>query len=403
MSIFSYKAIDETGIEVKGVIEAETAEQAGSILAAKGYIPSRIAAEKTKTKGSAGKGGRIQISDIILFTKQFRTMMLAGVPIIRLLQVLEVQTQNRKLRQIIARISEDIKQGLTLTDAMEKHEKTFSPLYISMIRAGEISGTIPEILDRLVAIIEHEHKIKSDIKAALQYPIIVIIALGIAFFILLTFVIPKFAAIFKTAGIPLPLPTKIAIGMYQFLFNYWYLLIGGLILAIVSLVLYVRTSQGRYVWHAFLLKIPLLGPLFLKAAMSRFASIFAILQASGVNVMTTMEILTGTIGNDAIAREFQKVQQRIEEGHGISAPLKSAKYFTPMVIDMVAIGEESGNMEDMLRSVSTHYDEEVAYAVKALSDAIGPILTVGLAVVVLFFALAIFMPMWDLTKMVRPK
>ncbi len=320
---------------------------------------------------------------------------------LNLLQVLENQTQNLKLKKVAASMAQDIRQGSTLYDAFRKHPKVFPDLYCSMVRAGESSGALPNVFERLIYIIEHEHKVKSDIKSALQYPMVVVVTLVIAFFVLLTFVIPKFVGIFESAGIELPLPTKICILMYNFLVNYWYLCIGGLVAGILALVYYFRTKQGKYVRDSFMLKIPIFGPVFLKAAMSRFASIFAILQSSGVRVLDAITILSGTIGNTAISREFERIRDRLEEGRGISSPLSSAKYFTPMVINMVAIGEESGNLDDMLREVSTHYDDEVEYAVKQLSGAIGPILIVGLAAVVGFFAMSIFLPMWDLTKMVR--
>ena len=406
MANFSYQAMNETGTNVSGTIEAESLDMAESILLSKGYIPFKVI-PAVKAGGSSflekikESLAAVKISDLILFTKQFRSMMHAGIPIIRLLQVLEHQTQNKVLKKVVVVISQDIKSGSTLYESMKKHPTIFSPLYLSMINAGEISGTLPEILERLIDIIEHEAKIKSDIKSALQYPKIVLIALGIAFFVLLTFVIPKFVTVFATARIELPLPTKIAMFMYQALSKYWYILIGIVVGLIISFRLYFKTAQGSYVRDAFMLKVPLFGPLFQKAAMSRFASIFAILQGSGVPVMQTMEVLTGTIGNVAISREFDRIRTRVEEGHGISGPLSTAKYFTPMVVDMVAIGEESGNIEDMLKQVALHYDDEVNYAVKSLSDAIGPILIVGLAGVVGFFALAIFMPMWDLTKMVK--
>jgi type II secretory pathway component PulF len=407
MANFSYEAINENGLNVKGTVEADSVETAENLLSSKGYIPTRVAA----ASGAAPSGSlfakikeslsAVKIGDLILFTKQFRSMMQAGVPILRLLQVLENQTENKILKGVVTWMSQDIKAGLTLYESMKRHPAVFSPLYLSMIRAGEISGTVPDILARLIDIIEHEAKIKSDIKSALQYPFIVLIALGIAFFVLLTFVIPKFVSIFAKAGLTLPLPTKIAMLMYQALINYWYLLIGGTVGGIIALHFYLKTPAGRYTKDMLILKLPLFGPLFQKAAMSRFASIFTILQASGVPVIQAMEILSGTIGNAAISREFDKVRERIQEGQGIAGPLGAAKYFTPMVVDMVAIGEESGNMEDMLRQVSIHYDDEVGYTVKRLSDMIGPILIVGLAAVVGFFAMAIFLPMWDLTKMVK--
>jgi type II secretory pathway component PulF len=407
MANFSYQAINENGTNITGTIEAESVEMAEGLLAGKGYIPTRISAAAEKSSGGSifsrikENMSAVKITDLILFTKQFRSMMQAGVPIIRLLQVLENQTEHKILKEVVAQISRDIRSGSTLYESMKRHPAIFSPLYLSMINAGEISGTIPDILARLIDIIEHEAKIKSDIKSALQYPIIVLIALGVAFFVLLTFVIPKFVTIFAKAGLTLPVPTKIAMLMYQGLANYWYILIGGTIGGIIALRLYLKTPPGQYTKDTLIMKIPLFGPLFQKAAMSRFASIFAILQASGVPVMQAMEVLSGTIGNVAISREFDKVRERIQEGQGIAAPLGAAKFFTPMVVDMVAIGEESGNIEDMLRQISIHYDDEVSYAVKRLSDSIGPILMVGLAAVVGFFALAIFLPMWDLTKMVK--
>ena len=406
MANYVYSAINEMGKTVSDSIEAESEEMVNTMLAARNLIPVRIVQQEKSDFNlsslmSLRFGGSVKTKDLILFTKQFRSMMQAGVPIIRLMQVLENQTQDKTLKNVVTGIGNDIKDGLTLTAAMKKYPSIFSPLYISMINAGEVSGSVPEILERLIDIVEHEAKIKADIKSALQYPMIVLIALVIAFVVLLTFVVPKFVDIFAKAGITLPLPTKIAMLMYQGLSNYWYILLGGIIVTVVILRYYFKTVAGRYALDTFLLKMPLFGPLFQKAAMSRFASIFAIMQASGVPVMKTMEVVSDTIGNTAISREFDNVRDQIQEGKGISVPLRQAKHFTPMVVDMVAIGEESGNIEDMMRQVSLHYDDEVNYAVKGLSDAIGPILMVGLAAVVGFFALAIFLPMWDLTKMVK--
>ena len=406
MPSFSYKAISENGTTVEGSLEADSLSVAESILAARGYIPTKVVAAGNKSDGSLWtiikkQLGKLEPKDLILFTKQFRSMLQAGVPVVRLLQVLESQSENKVLKMVIAQIAQDIKQGSTLYEALEKHPTIFSSLYRSMVRAGEISGALPEVLARLVYIIEHETKIRSDIKSALQYPKMVLIALGGAFVVLLTFVIPKFVTIFAKVGLELPLPTKIAMLLYQFLVGYWYLLIALIAGGFFALRAYFKTPLGGFFKDALLLKMPLFGPLFNKAALSRFASIFAILHSSGVPVITSMSILAGTIGNAAIAKEFERVREKMEEGQGIAVPLRSAKYFTPMVVDMIAIGEETGNIEEMLREITVHYDDEVAYAVKGLSDAIGPILIVGLAAVVGFFALAIFLPMWDMTKMVK--
>ena len=403
MPLFNYRALNESGNKVSGTLDAQTVEEATSILVARGLIPEKISLSERGGEGSASAimalFDRVKVADLIIFTKQFRSMLSAGVPILRLLQVLEAQTESRVLRKAIANIIIEIRQGATLSESMEKYPKIFSPLYCAMIKAGEMSGNVPGVLDRLIYIIEHETKVKSDIKAALRYPFIVVIALSIAFIILLTFVVPKFVGLFKSTGLELPLPTQIAMLLHAFLVNYWFFILAVVLLIITAMVLYFRTPQGRFVRDSFFLELPIIGQVFKKAALSRFASIFAILQSSGVPVMQALSILSETIGNEAIARAFENLRERIEEGAGISAPLKSSKYFTPMVVDMIAIGEESGNLDEMLREISKHYDDEVEYAVKGMSDAIGPILIVGLAVVVGFFALAIFMPMWDLTKL----
>jgi type IV pilus assembly protein PilC len=406
MATYRYNAIDETGNSLSGTLDAESVQNANAILGARGLIPTEIREDKEgggeslMDKINAMIGG-VKIRDLILFTKQFRSMLNAGVPIIRVLQVLETQTESDVLRRAVTAILAEVRQGSTLSDAFAKHPKIFSHLYCSMVRAGEMSGSVPSVLDRLIYIIEHEAKIKADIKSALQYPIMVLIALGIAFFVLLTFVIPQFTAMFTKTGLELPLPTKIAILMNAYLKNYWYVILGILFAVIFGLRQYFKTQNGKFVRDSFLLSIPVLGPLMQKAAMSRFSSIFAILQTSGVSVMQSLTILSDTIGNAAIANSFDHIKTKIEQGSGIAAPMKTAKYFPPMVIDMIAIGEESGNIDEMLREISKHYDEEVEYAVKALSEAIGPILIVGLAAVIGFFALAIYMPMWDMTKMVK--
>jgi len=408
MPKFSYEAITDSGAALSGVIEAETLEMANTLLATRGYIPSRVRKISEKGIGRSlafsplqSRLTAVKATELILFTKQFRTMFKAGVPIMRIFEVLGYQAQNPKLKRIITGITSEIQEGATFSDALAKHPDTFTPLYRSMIKAGETSGNIPEVLERMIYILEHEHKIRSDIRSAMQYPMIVLIALGIAFFVLLTFVIPRFVTIFSRAGLDLPWPTRVCMVLYTVLSNYWYICLAVVVVGIVGLRMYFKTPQGRYVRDAFILRLPLVGPLFIRAAMSRFASIFSILQSSGVPVMTSLQILSGTIGNSAIAKEFDRVRDRVEEGRGISGPLNVAKYFTPMVIQMVSIGEESGQLDEMLRAVSTHYDDEVAYSVQRLSEAVGPILVVGLAAVVGFFALAIFLPMWDLTQVAR--
>ncbi len=406
MAKFSYHAITDAGRTTSGEIEADSVEKAGSLLAAQGYIPTKL-----RVKRSAGSSAQlrsvldflspVKTPELILFTKQFNTLIRAGVPMLSLLKVLEEQTEHPGLRRILDTIHEDIKEGASLYEAFRRHPKVFTTLYCDMLRAGEASDSLNEVLDRLIYIIEHEYKVKSDIKSAMMYPIIVVGFLFVAFMVLLTAVIPRFVGVFKGAGLKLPLPTQICLLMHEFLISYWYIAICILVVGIGALYFYLKTDQGKYTFYAAVMKLPLVGPLFKKSAISRFASIFAILQSSGVDILQTMDILSDTLGNAAISRELEGIKDRLAEGRGIADPLRSTKFFTPMLINMVAIGEESGSLEDLLQDVASHYDTEVEYAMKKLSDAIGPILTIGLAAVVGFFALAIFLPMWDLTLMVK--
>ncbi|MBT4365451.1 MAG: type II secretion system F family protein [Desulfobacterales bacterium] len=406
MSNYSYKALDGNGENKKGTIDADSPEHATNLLSTRGLIPLKI----TELRGSSkdeGVGGfaalisSVKHQELIIFTKQFRTMFRSGVPMLKLLDVLAKQTENPKLNNVITSMSQDIEEGASLYEAFLKHPKIFNALYCGMIKAGEASGSLNDVLERLIYIIEHESKIKSDIKSALQYPVIVVFFLTIAFFILLTQVIPKFSKIFKSAGLEIPLPTKISLELYNFLSGNWIIIICTSIIVITAAIFYLKTYRGQYLKDKLFLKLPVLGPLLVKAAMSRFASIFSILQVSGVSGRDSFGILEGTIGNTAIASEFKQINEQLEEGHGIAKPLGNAEYFTPIVINMVAIGEESGNLDEMLSEISSHYDFEVEYAVNSLSEIIGPVLVVGLAFVVGFFALAIFLPMWDMMQVVN--
>ncbi|MFO8032550.1 MAG: type II secretion system F family protein [Desulfohalobiaceae bacterium] len=403
---YNYKAIDDTGSTVSGSIEAESPYEAQEKLASQGYIPQKVSSASGSSFYSL-KGleerlnlmlATVKTPELILFTKQLRTLFNAGINITNLLQILEQQTDNLKLKKVAAAIGQDIQSGISLSEAFAKHPKIFSNLYCSMIQAGEDSGRLGEVLDRLVYLLQHEHKVRSDIKSVTRYPKIVLGAMFIAFLFLLTFILPQFIEIFEDAGVALPLPTRINIALYEFIIGYWPVLLGGIVLAIVGVRLYLKTAAGQFHKDWLILKLPIIGPVFQKGAMARFANIFSILQASGVSVLNTLSVLSGTIGNAAISREFVKIQDQLREGKGISEPLKSARYFTPMVVNMVAVGEESGNLDEMLSEISSHYDDEVDFAVKRMADNLGPALIAALAVLVGFFAASVFLPMWDLAK-----
>lgn len=404
MPTFAYQAINEKGETLKGLIEAESAEVATDLLTGRGVLPSRIQ-ERSRSRESRSFPvlerwfNHIPTADLILFTKQFSTLFRAGVPMMSMLDILAAQTENPRLEKVITTMHQAIKEGAQLYDAFRQHPGVFPPLYCAMIHAGEVSGSLPKVMERLKYILAHEQKVRSDIRSAMFYPAFVLGLLVVAFIILLAFVLPKFVTILSRSGVALPLPTQIAMGLYQFMTVYGGFILAGALIAVLATGFYLRTDQGRFTRDYMLIKAPIIGPVVVKSAMSRFSSIFSILQSSGIAILEAMTILSATIGNAAISREFDRIRELLEEGRGIAAPLKKARYFTPMVVNMVAVGEESGNLDEMLEEVAAHYDEELEYAIKKMTSAIGPILIISLAVMVGFFAVAIFMPIADLTKM----
>jgi type IV pilus assembly protein PilC len=393
MPYYKYAAITSDGGSATGVVEAMSLEAAQDSLAARGLMPTSVS--ETSGPDGSSKGGllgglnvrmqKVKAQDLILFTKQFKTMLNAGIPVLQSLDVLEAQTENTKLKAAIVSIAADIKSGAVLSRAFAKHQNVFSELYCNMIRAGEISGTLTEVLERLIYIIDHEFKVKKDIKSAMTYPAVVVVALVIAFFVLILFVLPQFVQMFAKSGVELPLPTRICLAIYSGLIH-----LGGFLFAVSA---YFRTEPGKVFRDGMYLRIPIIGSVFKKAAMARFASIFAILQASCITVLEAMDILADTIGNHYIARDFRNLREQLEQGRGLSGPLKSCQSFTPMMVSMIHIGEETGNMEEMLKEAAHHYDYEVEYSVSKMSELLGPVLIAGLTGVVGFFALAIFLPL----------
>ena len=404
MSTYRYEAVNDGGKTVAGVIEAESMDHANDLLGARGLTPTSMRDETAAAAGPRWQKiallfNAVHPEELILYTKQLSTMLKAGIPILRVVDILENQSENPRLKDISRQIGLDIRSGTTLSRSLRRHPDVFSELYCSMVQAGEASGALPQILQRLIYIITHEYQVKTEIRSVMQYPLIVLVSLIAAFVGLITFVIPQFAKVYAKVKVELPLPTRVCLVLSKLFNEQWPALLLGLVVAVLAVFLILRTAPGRYGWDRLKLHVPLVGPLLLKSALSRFASIFSILQASGVGILDALKILSGTIGNAAISRELEGVQVHLEQGHGVARPLMAAKYFTPMLINMVAVGEEAGNLDEMLREVSLHYDSEVEYATRRLTTAMGPVLIVAMAFLVGFFALAVYMPMWDLAKL----
>lgn len=397
MPTFTYKALAKDGSFIKGTIEADFDLIAARQLDGMGYMNYSISEKKPSFFDDPGSiFEKVKTEDLIFFTRQLYTIIKAGIPLLSGINALEEQTENKKLKKVLSIIAKDLDQGKSFSDSLSGHSKVFDELYVNMIRAGEIGGGLDAILERLVAMLEFSRKTNSNLKAAIRYPIMVITALCIAFGVIIVFVIPKFAVIFEKSAIELPIPTRIMMLLNFLVQNYWYygLLITGALVA--SFFIYTNREAGQTKLDQFKLKIPIMGAVFLKIYMSRFSSMLETLSRSGISIVMALEVVSRTIGNKYIAYKIIEIAERVKTGKGIAASLEESKIFPPLVMHMILTGEESGSLDEMLLEISNYYEREIDYTVNRMSSYIEPILTVGLGVMVLFIALAIFLPWWDM-------
>lgn len=404
MTAFAYKARDERGLLVTGSIEAANKKDVFEQLDGMGLLPVS-ASETGKTVSGIDtfllQFQRVKDDDLIFFTRQFQTVIKSGIPVVRGLKALEEQTGNERLRMAIKTIAQDIDKGQSLSDALSKHQGIFSEIYVGMVRSGEISGNLEDVLARLSDLLEFQMKTREIIKSATRYPIFVLVTLVIAFVVLMRVVVPKFVPMFRNAKIDLPLPTQLLLVINDTLQNYGALVIIVIILVLIAFFYYKRTQSGAFTIDRLKLAIPLIGPIIQKIAMNRFAFILENLIKVGIPIIQTLDIVSRAVGNKYIANKIQDIAENVEKGRGISGPLKKSKIFPPLVIHLIATGEETGSLEEMLREISSHYDREVNYSVNRLSAWIEPLMTVFLAGMVLFLALAIFMPWWNIMRVIR--
>jgi MSHA biogenesis protein MshG len=314
---------------------------------------------------------------------------------------LKDQTENKKLQSVLDEVCKDIEAGNPLFASMAKHPTVFSLIYVNMIRAGETSGRLGESLDRFVTLADRELQTRQRLKEATRYPKIVIFSVIIAFVVLLAFVIPRFAATFAQFNMPLPLPTRIMIGMNEIFQTYWFLVLGGLLGISILVKRYLKTEKGRYLWDKVKTRIPVIGPLFLKIGLSRFTNTFGMLNRSGIPILQALEITSTTVDNVLLSQSIKSVQQKVREGSSLTDSLKESGRFTPLVIQMISVGESSGTLDEMLTRVTDYYDVEVDNALKKLPTYIEPILTLFLGGVVLMLALAVFLPWWNMASLFR--
>ena len=404
MPLFEYKARDKMGELVAGSMNAPDAEAVGSELGRLGHFPVTIKSAEEGDEGNEKvdpleRFQKVSNKELVLFTRQMSTLFNAGIPVLGILVALQEQVSSNKFKKIVVKLQDDIKDGLSLSEAMQKHPAVFDELYVSMIAAGEAGGVMDDLLKRLATLMEREMENDAKVKGAMRYPKIVVSAMVIAVVVLMWKVVPIFVSMFEKAKIELPLATQILIASNKAFFDYWYMLFGGAALLMFIFKKYTATELGRYQWDMFMIKVPIMGPIVLRSSMAKFARVFGTLQAGGVSILEILNVTARVVDNVVISSIIRGLRDSVQEGTGLAAPLKQSGLIPPLVIQMIAAGEESGALDEMLEKVADYYDEEVDHAVKNLSTMIEPILLLFMAGLVLFLALAIFMPMWDMSKM----
>lgn len=341
---------------------------------------------------------KVRPVDLLLFTRQMYTLLKAGVPILKSLSGLQESMQNRQFAAVLKDLRESLDSGRELSVSLSRYPKIFSVFYVSMVRVGEITGTLEEIFLRLFHYLEFESEMSGRIKSALRYPAFVVITMAVALVVINLFVIPAFAGIYKGFKTELPIMTKLLIGFSNFMVHYWPLLLVILVLAVIGVRLYMATRDGRYQWDKFKLRLPIAGKIMLKGTLARFARSFALVFKSGVPVVEGLHVVAQVVDNDYIAQRIDHMRDSVERGESILRAAITAGVFTPVVHQMIAVGEETGELDDMMQEVAELYEREVEYEVKTLSETIEPILIISLGIMVLILALGVFLPIWDLGK-----
>ena len=404
MPSFAYKGRNAGGQLIEGVLEGADSGAVVDVLRGMGLTPVDIKEAQGKAlKSTSGMNvtlfkQKITHIDLLLFSRQMHTLLKSGVPIMRALNGLQEAAINPEMKRVIGEIRESLEGGRELSHALARHPRVFSPFYLSMIRVGEATGLLEEIFYRLFEHLEFERYMREQVKTALRYPMFVMIAMAVAIVIVNIFVIPAFAKVFAGFGAELPLMTRILLGFSEFMVAYWPLMLAVVAGCVIAFRSWVGTTVGRYIWDRTTLKIPIAGKILHKAALSRFSRSFSLGIRSGVPVMQALSNSAQTVDNSYVSRCIEGMRENVERGESLLRATISAGIFTPIVMQMVAVGEESGAVDDMMDEIGDMYRQEVEYELKTLGQQIEPILIVLLGVLVLILALGFFLPMWDLGK-----
>jgi type IV pilus assembly protein PilC len=413
---YRYLAKDGSGKTVSGTISAVSQSQATQELKKKNLTPVSIQAGPNvpakgpggvsaaaaraarKTRGWERARPKASLNEVVLFTRQLATMLSAGIPMLEALDILAEQAETPGFKRALNGIVNDVRTGGDLSAACEKYPKCFSNIYISMLRAGEVSGQIDTILERLASYVESAQHLKQEIKSAMTYPVVsLFLVLGIAGFLMIG-IVPQFKPVFESLEVELPVLTQIVMDSAMFCKSHWYVVAAGIAAIVFVIMSWKKTPRGAFAWDQLMLRMPIFGPLFKKVALARFARTFATLVKSGVPILAAMEIVADTAGNRVISQVIDNAKESVKQGDSLSAPLAASPVFPPMVTKMISIGERSGSLEILLEKIATFYDEQVSADVKGLTSLIEPLMIAIMGVVVGGIVLAVFLPIFKLQE-----
>ncbi|MFC6441205.1 type II secretion system F family protein [Bowmanella sp. JS7-9] len=406
MAVFTYSARSQSGELTTGQLDATDKQSAAEQLRRRSLIPIRI--DESLAVQSVGLNPslllglrRVSLDELAMFSRQMYSLIRSGIPILRAISGLADSTHSRKLREVLLDLSDQLERGRTLSTAMNQHSDVFSSLFVSIVHVGENTGRLDAVFLQLSEYLEREQETRRQIKAATRYPVIVIGFIVVAMFILNIFVVPQFSNMFAKFGAELPLMTRILIGTSNFFVNYWYVLILGIGLAIYLFLRRINSESGRVIWDKRKLKFPIMGTIIERATLARFARSFGMMLNAGVPMTIALNLVAEAVGNKYIAQQLVAMRRNIEKGDSLLRASNNSGLFTPLILQMVAVGEETGQVDTLLTEVAQFYEREVDYDVKNVTAKIEPILLVVVAGMVLVLALGIFTPMWDMATAIK--
>lgn len=398
MATFSYTARDRQGQSVSGSIEAGSEAAVADMLLQRSQTPIKIKLQEEKQASAAivWPWQRVNMTELIIFARQMYSLMKAGIPIIRAIVGLAESTSSTALNTVLLDLADQLEKGRTLSAAMAQHPKIFSRLVVSIVHVGENTGRLDESFLQLSGYFEQEMETKKQIKQATRYPTFVLIAISIAMVIMNIMVIPQFASMFAKFNTELPWATKVLLASSNLFVNYWQWMAGAVVGLLWALRLYLQTDKGRYQWSYWKLKMPLMGTILVRASLGRFSRSFAMMLRAGVPLTSALTLVAEAVDNDYMAEKIRDMRKNIERGESLLRVSVQSELFTPLVLQMLAVGEETGQVDEMLTEVASFYEREVAYDLKGLTAKIEPILISVVSAMVLILALGIFTPMWDM-------